>query len=235
MQIHKFILPALFLASSAYADLFSDYQSETILVYQGKENARNIDEKYCKKGLIEACISQANSLEELNSFEKQYQNACLNKEAKACDYELLILHNKIGIFTKNAIKNKDAKELQKATALYDTMTNLPNIRPSLKSNIYKAYYLLASTNEILKIKEDKPERLNYAINAAKQSIDFYTKEQNSNLKSLELYQAYHFLSKLGDKNFQKVFGDTKEFKNLQENHKTYSEKETQYRNQFWNL
>ncbi|CAM2898354.1 hypothetical protein [Helicobacter burdigaliensis] len=222
---NKFILLALFLTLSVNAKLGLEYQNEVAETYLGEKIAKEVDKKYCDKGLIEACISQANSLKELSSFETLYKNACQNdNDAQACNYELLILRNKIEIFTSLAIKEKSLSKLQNAFSLYDTLIKIPSKEPYINSNIYKGYYLLFSTSKALKTKENKKERLDFAINIAKQNIDFYKKEQDSKVKFLELYQAYHFLVNMSS-----------EDESLKEIYNKLLDQEKYYRNQFWNI
>ncbi len=228
------IVLALFFAINANAELSKDYQNELIDVYLGKTSAQSIDEKYCEKGLIEACISKANSLKELEVFEKQYQNSCQNNDEKNCKYEILTLRNKLGIFTKNALKEKDLKMLEKATEIYDTLSKL-TMNISLKSNIYKAYYVLSSTKSSLNIKEENPKRLKYAIDSAKESIKFYEKQEDDKTKFLKLINAYNFLSTLGTQNFDKIFVNNEYFNELKANHNEYFKQEKFYLNKFLGL
>ncbi|EAK9985913.1 TPA: hypothetical protein SB541_001314 [Campylobacter jejuni] len=227
-----FVLAFLSLNLSANSDLLQAYEKEVDSAFLNPVKLKSIDEDYCQKGLVEACISKANTLKELENFEKQYKTLCDNNDKQACSYESLILLNKINIFTREALKQKDESKIQSAKQSYDELSQVLNQNQNLNIELYKAYSVLSSSMQSLKLKEDKAQRLEQAINGANNIINSYEKEPDSKDKFLKLYSAYNFLSTLGSGAYDKVFLPNESIENLKTKHKEYDQKAKSYLNNF---
>ncbi|MBZ7987260.1 hypothetical protein [Campylobacter canadensis] len=224
-MLRKFILFYLattLLYSAQINNLENEYKLQAIKAYFNPTLIKDINEKYCKNNIIQACINNIDNLKDLLKYENEYLQHCKNN-AQNCVYYSLILKKKILLYCHNAILNYNKKDLKKAQEEFDKLSTISYRK--CDENIYSSYLNILNAMNKINIKEKKEKRLILAIKSAKNCVNFFNNDKNNKINLFEQYLAYSFLQKLSSDIFNKIFMPNENYQRLKIHHNNYLEKE----------